>query len=519
MRLFVFRGIIDIKSKNYIMKKTLTSTITIPCDPAYIPIVRGYIDGVARKMGFGDEDAHGIVLAVGEAATNVVKHAFLPEENATFDVISQESTVSLKVIIRDKGIPFSPDQVEKFSIDKVTAGGAPKGLGFFLMEKSVDKFSFHNLGTGGKEIHLTKFIHKKRIEDYVDESELTAYEEPKAPGVQPIKKVPYSVKPINPSQAIEICQCAYRTYGYNYIFENIYYPDRIVEMNKKGELISLVAVSDDTHEVMSHAALEMDEDRGLTELGVAFTKPEFRNQGCFKKLTEGLIKKAERDGKEGIYGRAVTAHPYSQKGIIKNGFNACGIMLALAPAALFHKAEDADAQKESLVVLYRNIGIKSAERLYAPKAHKAMLGKIYKNIKVPAEWRDTKGITKDTLTGKTPAIDTTIVPSLSNARISIKQFGAGMQDMVARNLKDLCVKKIDTIHLLLDLKDPYTALVTKDLEKIGFFFCGVLPSASRHNLILQYLNNIPIQYEKIQTASDVAGEMLSYIRQKDEITT
>jgi len=74
------------------------------------------------------------------------------------------------------------------------------------------------------------------------------------------------------SRRIEISQCAYRTYGYTYIMENIYYPERLIEMSKSAELISAVAVSDKNDEVMGHCALEcFGRKKDIPELGMAFT--------------------------------------------------------------------------------------------------------------------------------------------------------------------------------------------------------------------------------------------------------
>jgi len=52
---------------------------------------------------------------------------------------------------------------------------------------------------------------------------------------------------------------------------------------------------------------------------------------------------------------------------------------------------------------------------------------------------------------------------------------------------------------------------------IGFFFAGILPAAAPRGdaLILQYLNNLSIDYDQIHVASDAAKELISYIRLRD----
>ena len=58
--------------------------------------------------------------------------------------------------------------------------------------------------------------------------------------------------------------------------------------------------------------------------------------------------------------------------------------------------------------------------------------------------------------------------------------------------------------------------MTAEFEKLGFFFAGVLPCARiGDTLILQYLNNVDLDYEKIAAYSDIAKELLGYIRAHD----
>ena len=92
------------------MKEKKHSVLTVPVDRFYLSVVRSYVREIAQKVGFSEEDVNGIVLATDEAATNVIEHAFLPGEAATYTVACEVSGRGLKVIIRDKGLPFAPEQ-------------------------------------------------------------------------------------------------------------------------------------------------------------------------------------------------------------------------------------------------------------------------------------------------------------------------------------------------------------------------------------------------------------------------
>ena len=52
----------------------------------------------------------------------------------------------------------------------------------------------------------------------------------------------YSIRRMRPDEAIYVAQCVYRAYGYNYPNGDLYYPERIAQLNRTGELVSAVAV-------------------------------------------------------------------------------------------------------------------------------------------------------------------------------------------------------------------------------------------------------------------------------------
>jgi len=118
------------------MREKKVSTLTVPAQHSYLSVVRTYVGEIARNMGFSEQDVDGIVLATSEAAANVVEHAFLPEEDASFELVCEASSLELKVIVRDRGLPFEPGQIERFSIDNILEGKKPAGLGFFSWRRA-----------------------------------------------------------------------------------------------------------------------------------------------------------------------------------------------------------------------------------------------------------------------------------------------------------------------------------------------------------------------------------------------
>lgn len=523
--------------------KNQLSKIILPVNISYLPAILAYSSKIAENHKFSEKDISKINLAIEEAVSNVIEHAFLPQEEAEFEIHFLEASMKLQISVLDKGVPFEPEKVANFDVKTDLEGAGKKGLGFLLMKKSVDDVVFINRGFGGKEVQIIKYYHQKHIEDYLETSELVSYGPDKEMSKSKPDKIDYSIYLLKPEQAIEISQCAYRTYGYSYICEHIYYPERIIELNNNGQLFSAVAVTDKTNEVMAHAALELFDETNVPELGMAFTKPQFRCQGCFKLLTEFLMRTAIKKNIPGVFALGVTTHPYSQKAILKNEFYDTGILIGLSPVKSFKGMKTQGQQRESVVILYKNLIPNRNIEIYLPSKHKDIITKIYDNIKLLVKVKNSKNfsdnmnnvssknrlnsneseftneelknqVTENNFTNETE-IKTTINTFKMTAKIYVNTIGKDLYSVLKKTVKELCFKKIETVNLYIDLCDELTPVVIDDIEKTGFFFAGILPSEKKQYLILQFLNNVLIDYSKIITVTKFGFDLLQYIKNQD----
>jgi hypothetical protein len=99
---------------------------------------------------------------------------------------------------------------------------------------------------------------------------------------------------------------------------------------------------------------------------------------------------------------------------------------------------------------------------------------------------------------------------------NVPLYGKECPGEVRKILKELCLKKIDVIYLYLNLEDPLTQNLCGEFEKLGFFIGGILPAYPMgETLILQYLNNVAFDYDRIKIASETGKEILSYVRAHD----
>lgn len=499
-------------------------SITLPNQLAFIGLALQFVKWNAHQLGFDEKKIHDIELATEETINNVIQNAFLPGENGSFSIISIPTLSGLKIIIKDQGIPFDPKKIPVYNPGKQSFNTPKPGLEWYLIHQFMDEVSFRNLGREGKEIHLTKFaVHPSNITQKNSSEEATV---PPKKTVIPFPKnsVPFRARRAIPTDAIEIAKCAYDAYAYTYIYEQVYYPDRFGAMLKNGDIISAIAETKGKEPViMAHNALVIDDPKEkIAEMGMTFTKSEYQNQGCGKKTGLLLIKEAIKKGLKGLWGTAVTTHIYSQKGIVSAGVKECAILLGYFPDNWKWKHFEQQNQRITAVLGFYNVPLTSMlsfkrPTLYLPEQHASMLANIYTNLNDKPRFTSPKEAEK-----VLPEQPTSFViydkKYEKKVKIEIEAYGPDVIEMIQATLQQLVIQKVELIYLHLNLRDPLTAVMTKEFEALGFFFAGIFPRpVSGDQLILQYLNNILIDYENIHIYSEFAQSLLAYIKDRDPI--
>lgn len=493
---------------------TDTSTLIVPNDLFYMPLIQAFISEVANRMGLGRRDMAMMLVAVEEAVVNVVRHAFEPGEKATFQVVVAPGNTSLTVIIKDKGMPYSPGVMSDYNPPSDIDDAARAGLGLYLIRKGVDEIFFYNLGREGKELHLVKHLPYRSVQDINTAAELERFPEPAATG--PVEKKPFSIRLIKPSEVYDVSKLFYRAYGYTYNVDAIYYPEKLAQSHVDGTIISVVTVGEDDR-VVGHAALVRDDREDRTaELAMAVVEPSYRGHGCQNLMTARLVEEAKKEGLAGIYSKAVTNHMYAQKAGQKSGFKRCAVIAGAIPKDRIYKGMDAAlSQRGSVAIGYRVVDDPGNLVVFVPARHRAIVQKTYNELGIDRVFAQGPVRTQEILEG-TGDVRVFVVPGFNRGVIEIKKFGNRVAEQVRTILRTLCYQQVDQITLYSNLHDPALCGLIETFEEMGFFYAGILPfSHVGDALLLQYLNNVPIDYSQVHVACEMGREILDYVRSCD----
>ena len=119
--------------------------------------VRTFSREVFEKINLPQDQKDELVLAIAEAAQNIVKHAFKnaakPNELMVVEISCENK--KLQIAFYDRGTPVDPKKVKHREIDNVKPGG----LGTFFIQEIMDAVEFKD----GKKPWINHLVLTKQL--------------------------------------------------------------------------------------------------------------------------------------------------------------------------------------------------------------------------------------------------------------------------------------------------------------------------------------------------------------------
>jgi anti-sigma regulatory factor (Ser/Thr protein kinase)/N-acetylglutamate synthase-like GNAT family acetyltransferase len=454
------------------------------------------------NVGLSDEKALRLALAVDELVTDVVRFAF-PGEEATFDVTFRSDLSTAEVIIHERGEPFDPSRYS-YSPQRAIEEDNFDGAGFRLVQHCVDDFAFLNRGREGKEFRLVQLIESEHIAD------LHPTEQPDPDADR--DDVAYRLEAVQPTDAEDIAKLIYRTYGYTYAKEDLYYPERIERALEQGEKFGVLVRSNSGRTVGYFAVLQSS-DSDIGEVGEAAVDVNHRRRGLMKRMLRSLIDQANERGLSGVYGEAVTVHDISQRVNHHFGMVSTALLLGLFPPERFRGLLDERGQPITIVIDFRPLTPYETVTAYLPAPYEGLLRRIYDALGVDALQvpPDSTAVARERLPDTTK-MDTRIRYTYNHVVFVVEEAGADLAEQVWQALDDLEDEDIAVACVDLPLDNPATPAATDLLRDHGFVFAGLMPRfhQGRDHLRLQK-PMVELDPEAIKVHSELATSLKSHI--------
>jgi len=122
--------------------KNLKHTLTIPAQFKNLNKVRGFVKKFARKAGFSEADSYKIQLAVDEACSNIIEHAYTGGNTGEIVCGCDYNDEELIIQLVDFGQSFDPERVESPNLDSSLKDRKTGGLGLYFIHQLMDEVNF-----------------------------------------------------------------------------------------------------------------------------------------------------------------------------------------------------------------------------------------------------------------------------------------------------------------------------------------------------------------------------------------
>lgn len=147
------------KTRNSNKPKALTNnntySLSVKASTEQIATVRDFVAQHAFSFGFTENEVENIRLAVDEAFTNIIKHAYNYDSNKSVDIKLQYQRNMFSISMFDQGEPFDTSNYSIPNVEEQIKAKKRGGVGVYLIKQLMDNVEY-NRNNGVNEIRMIK---------------------------------------------------------------------------------------------------------------------------------------------------------------------------------------------------------------------------------------------------------------------------------------------------------------------------------------------------------------------------
>ena len=125
-----------------------------------LSIISDFITKVMSQIGAKGRSISDVQLAVDEACTNIIRHAY-SERKDIITIALEIVDEDLIVTITDRGEPFKPDSIPPPDLESDVGERKIGGLGIYFMRKLMDEVSYSFDAEEGNKLTMRKHLMPK----------------------------------------------------------------------------------------------------------------------------------------------------------------------------------------------------------------------------------------------------------------------------------------------------------------------------------------------------------------------
>jgi anti-sigma regulatory factor (Ser/Thr protein kinase) len=130
--------------------------LTIGSELKNLERIAEFVTGAAEHFGLGPQQSFEVQMATDEACTNIIEHAYGPDQPGEISICCETAGDDFVVTLRDRGRTFDPTKVPDPDLTCSLEDRKIGGLGLFFMRKLMDRVVFHSDPRTGNELKMFK---------------------------------------------------------------------------------------------------------------------------------------------------------------------------------------------------------------------------------------------------------------------------------------------------------------------------------------------------------------------------
>ena len=131
-------------------------TKSFPGDFSSLEQISEFIAENTKLAGFDEKTAYAVQLAVDEACSNIIEHAYGKDLQGDIECSCTLVDEGIEIVLKDKGRVFTPEDVPEIDVGVPLDELGERGAGVFLMNKLMDEVKYEFSKTEGTTLTMTK---------------------------------------------------------------------------------------------------------------------------------------------------------------------------------------------------------------------------------------------------------------------------------------------------------------------------------------------------------------------------
>jgi hypothetical protein len=479
--------------------------IEIPPQRAFLEPTVGFVLAFAARFARGESEQAELKTAVTAVLEMFIENNARGGEPVAVEV--GESAGKLRVSIINHGAPI---------LLKGGRGGihARHYAKFHEASKHADSLTFENSGRRGQVVTL-----EIRLGAVAAAMSLLAKPAPQIPAIPEDEVI--TVRALAPGEEDALSRLFYLVYGYDYINEFVYYPEKIKAMIEAGDLLSIVAARPNGRLVGHVGLVRRHREPAVFEAAMGAVDPIVKSRGLFGQLFAKAMETVQKTSMQYCLCDCVTNHAFSQRHVAKFGGYELALYAGCQSRETQARLERLGLGKDPEGMLRYSLLVSVIPRVPRPFGEAVVLpesiGERFGFLLQPfgLAWSPAPRFQSLPAAG---SFTTSTQRAQCAARFDLHEPGQEAAEDIIEEWRELLRDGFEYAAVEVPLDAPGLGPLYDILSSNGFFASGFVPSqgSARLGFRFQALGPTKVAFDDVKIATEHGKKLLAAVRKDYE---